>query len=600
MNYLVNLNLNKNELQNAVIQPLVTPPFGAKAGQIYYNSGDKFIYRFDGTNWGPIGVVYNQGSTTGAVITGLDNAGNVTTTNVTGLTLTGYTPVTDGYVAEGMTLEQAFVALDTAVKNAVAGGGEVNQNAWSNITVKKQSDGTTAVTGASADTTIAATAKTDTFAVGSGNKWVDIGSNGKQINVGHSLSGVTAGSTGSSSVVPAITVDAAGHVTAVTAQTITPAAIGADVAGAATAVLGTSSDDSSKNTVYGAKKLAQQGVDDAAAALAAADTKVASVTATANKGIVVEGTTVNPTVGIKLDPATGNVASLSAAGLMVTIPKVDVPDYTIVKLANATSGYLASYQLQKDGAGVGEVINIPKDYLVKSAAVKTSTGTGDPSGFPAGTKYIDFTINTYDTSSGSGTESHIYLNVEDLVDVYTPGNGIDISDANVISAKVVAANGLSVGANGIAMATASTSANGAMTSDMVTKLNGIDTGATANTITLNGTATKNPSFYAPTGAGTSGQVLTSNGSGAPTWQKPKVIVEESICPTFDIGVSWDYTAPQGYEVATVQVFDNTGTTSEMVMCDITNDGTDVSITMNRDGISIAEGDYKARIVCYLI
>lgn len=600
MNYLVNLNLNKNELQNAVIQPLATAPTGAKAGQIYYNSGDKFIYRFDGTNWGPIGVVYNQGSTTGAVITGLDNAGNVTTTNVTGLTLTGYTPVTDGYVAEGMTMQQALAALDTAVKNAVAGGGEVNQNAWSNITVKKQSTDTTAVTGASADTTIAATAKTDTFSIGSGNKWVDIGSSGKQINVGHSLSGVTAGSTGSSSVVPAITVDAAGHVTAVTAQTITPAAIGADVAGAAAAVLGSSSDDATKNTVYGAKKLAQQGVDDAAAALAAADSKVASVTATANKGIVVEGTTVNPTVGIKLDPATGNAASLSAAGLMVTIPEVDVPDYTIVKLANATTGYLASYQLQKDGAGVGEVINIPKDYLVKSAVVKTSTGAGDPSGFPAGTKYIDFTINTYDTTTGSGTESHIYLNVQDLVDVYTPGNGIDISDANVISAKVVAANGLSVGANGIAMATASTSANGAMTSDMVTKLNGIDPGATANTITLNGTATKNPSFYAPTGAGTSGQVLTSNGSGAPTWQKPKVIVEESICPTFDIGVTWNYTAPEDYEVATIQVFDNTGTTSEMVMCDITNDGTDVTITMNTDGISIAEGDYKARIVCYLI
>ena len=600
MNYLVNLNLNKNELQNAVVQPLATAPTGAKAGQIYYNSGDKFIYRFDGTNWGPIGVVYNQGSTTGAVITGLDNAGNVTTTNVTGLTLTGYTPVTDGYVAEGMTMQQALAALDTAVKNAVAGGGEVNQNAWSNITVKKQSDGTTAVTGASADTTIAATAKTDTFSIGSGNKWVDIGSSGKQINVGHSLSGVTAGSTGSSSVVPAITVDAAGHVTAVSAQTITPAAIGADVAGAAAAVLGSSSDDATKNTVYGAKKLAQQGVDDAAAALAAADSKVASVTATANKGIVVEGTTVNPTVGIKLDPATGNAASLSAAGLMVTIPEVDVPDYTIVKLANATTGYLASYQLQKDGTGVGEVINIPKDYLVKSAVVKTSTGAGDPSGFPAGTKYIDFTINTYDTTTGSGTESHIYLNVQDLVDVYTPGNGIDISDANVISAKVVAANGLSVGVNGIAMATASTSANGAMTSDMVTKLNGIDTGATANTITLNGTATKNPSFYAPTAVGTSGQVLTSNGSGAPTWQKPKVIVEESICPTFDIGVTWDYTAPKDYEVATIQVFDNTGTTSEMVMCDITNDGTDVRITMNTDGISIVEGDYKARIVCYLI
>lgn len=593
MNYLVNLNLNKNELQNAVIQPLATPPSGAKAGQIYYNSGDKFIYRFDGTNWGPIGVVYNQGSTTGAVITGLDNAGNVTTTNVTGLTLTGYTPVTDGYVAEGMTLEQALAALDTAVKNAVAGGGEVNQNAWSNITVKKQSDGTTAVTGASADTTIAATAKTDTFAIGSGNKWVDIGSNGKQINVGHSLSGVTAGSTGSSSVVPAITVDAAGHVTAVSAQTITPAAIGADVAGAAATVLGTSSDDSSKNTVYGAKKLAQQGVDDAAAALAAADSKVASVTATANKGIVVEGTTVKPTVGIKLDPATGNAASLSAAGLMVTIPEVDVPDYTIVKLANATSGYLASYQLQKDGAGVGEVINIPKDYLVKSATVKTSSGTGDPSGFPAGTKYIDFTINTYDTSSGSGTESHIYLNVEDLVDVYTAGNGISISDANVVSAKVVTGNGLSVGTNGIAMAVASTTANGAMTSDMVTKLNGIDTGATANTITLNGTVTKNPSFYAPTGAGTSGQVLTSNGSGAPTWKDAPVVVEDVVHDTeIAAGVyEWEIAGLSGYIAQIVQVYLN----DELIVCDVRNNGIAVTVTINNDS-AIAANTLKAKIV----
>lgn len=36
-------------------------------------------------------------------------------------------------------------------------------------------------------------------------------------------------------------------------------------------------------------------------------------------------------------------------------------------------------------------------------------------------------------------------------------------------------------------------------------------------ITLNGTTTTYPSFYAPTTAGTSGQVLTSNGSGEPTW-----------------------------------------------------------------------------------
>lgn len=42
-------------------------------------------------------------------------------------------------------------------------------------------------------------------------------------------------------------------------------------------------------------------------------------------------------------------------------------------------------------------------------------------------------------------------------------------------------------------------------------------GKTANTITLNGTQTASPSFYAPTGAGTSGYYLKSSGSGAPTW-----------------------------------------------------------------------------------
>lgn len=51
MDFLTNLNLNKNELQNAVIQNLSVAPSNPKAGQIYYNSTDKLIYQFDGTNW---------------------------------------------------------------------------------------------------------------------------------------------------------------------------------------------------------------------------------------------------------------------------------------------------------------------------------------------------------------------------------------------------------------------------------------------------------------------------------------------------------------------------------------------------------------------
>lgn len=556
MNFLTNLNLNRNELQNAVIQPLAVAPSSPKAGQIYYNSGDKFIYRFDGDNWSPIGVVYVQDSTAGAVITGLDGTGKVTTTNVVGLTLAGYSPVEGGYVSNNMTMQQAIAALDTAVKNAVSGGGEVNQNAWSNITVPTQStNDSTEVSGQGAAATISANSKTDTFTIASGDKWTRVAADktAKKVTVGHAFSDATAGNYGDATHVTKVAIDNAGHVTnaesvkIVGAEYITKLTsdaqtqlntkvpntrkvnnkalnaditldagdVGADAAGAAAAVLGTSSDDSDTATVYGARALAQKGIDAAGNALSVANGKVASVN-NADKSIAIGGTGVDPTVKVNISTDMDNALKLTTNGLKVVVP--EGAEYSMIKLAQARDGYLASYQMTKDGTNIGEVINIPKDYLVKSAEVKTSTGTGDPSGFPAGTKYIDFTVNTYDTETGTGTESHIYLDVQSLVDVYTSGNGISISDANVISVKVVTNNGLSLTANGITMAAAAASNAGAMSAAHYTKLNGIESGATKNGITLNGAANANPSFYAPTGAGTNGQILVSRGSGAPTWK----------------------------------------------------------------------------------
>ena len=556
MQFLTNLNLLSNELQNAVIQVLATNPTTGKIGQIYYNSADKALMQYDGTEWKKVGVVYQQGSTTGAVITGLDDTGNVTTTNVVGLTLTGYTPVEGGYVTAGMSLQEAMNAMDTAIKNAVAGGGEVNQNAWSNISIKKQSTSTTAVTGAAADTTIAATTKTDTFSVASGNKWVDINSNGKQINIGHSLSGVTAGTTGAANSVPAITVDVAGHITNVEAKTITPAAIGA----ATTTAVET--------------------------AQASADAKVASVGATANGGIEIGGTKTAPTVGIKLDPAAGNAATLGASGLMVTIPEVTVPVYDIVKDTDS-GNYAAIYHLTKDGVNTGAAINIPKDLFVKEGKV-----VDNPAGQPAG-KYIELTLQNQ--------TNPIYINVADLVDAYTPGNGITISATNEVSAKVVAANGLSVGASGIAMALASGTANGAMSSAQFTKLAGIDTGATANTITLNGTATKTPSFYAPTTGGTAGQQLVSSGTGAPVWQNMPTILKKYTATNGTItaaggAFTWTITAAtHGVTTpATVQLFE--AASNEQVIANVTIAANgNVTITINGTG-SLAAGTYRAVII----
>lgn len=98
--------------------------------------------------------VANLTANTGKVVTSLSNNTTLGTTDVKNLTLDGITPVEGGYVSNGDTLASAFSALDTAVKNAVAGGGEVNQNAFSNVKV--------------GSTTIAADTKTDTLELAAG------------------------------------------------------------------------------------------------------------------------------------------------------------------------------------------------------------------------------------------------------------------------------------------------------------------------------------------------------------------------------------------------------------------------------------------------
>lgn len=169
-----------------------------------------------------------------------------------------------------------------------------------------------------------------------------------------------------------------------------------------------------------------------------ADAAVQSVAATADKGIEIAGTATAPTIGVKIDPAANNALTVSATGLKVA--QGAAPEYTMVKKGTAEAGMAATYQLQKDGVDVpNSIVNIPLDYLVKSAAVKTSTGAGDPSGLAQGEKYIDFVINA---KSGTGTEDHIYLAVKDMVTPYTAGSAADdavviaISAANAITATL--------------------------------------------------------------------------------------------------------------------------------------------------------------------
>ena len=126
---------------------------------------------------------------------------------------------------------------------------------------------------------------------------------------------------------------------------------------------------------------------------------------------------------------------------------------TVEKLQTAESGYFASYVVKQNNAQVGATINIPKDFLVKSGSVREIGSSEATQEMPEGTKVLDFVVNTIE---GDGTASHIIIPVSDLVDVYTGGDGIAVSNANVISAVLDTTGDdtgsgkfLTVGANGI-------------------------------------------------------------------------------------------------------------------------------------------------------
>lgn len=102
---------------------------------------------------------------------------------------------------------------------------------------------------------------------------------------------------------------------------------------------------------------------------------------------------------------------------------VKVPAYTLTK--STSTDYAAVYHLQKNGANVGEAINIPKDMVVESGKVvwgSYSDGTFTPATDKKdATPYVELTL-------ANSTANKIYIAVADLVNEHKAGTGISITN----------------------------------------------------------------------------------------------------------------------------------------------------------------------------
>ena len=74
-NFLVDINLNQNELQNGVIQNLASDPNNAVAGQVYFNTQSNKFRVYNGTSWDEMGTGTGEGTVTSVAIANAADGG---------------------------------------------------------------------------------------------------------------------------------------------------------------------------------------------------------------------------------------------------------------------------------------------------------------------------------------------------------------------------------------------------------------------------------------------------------------------------------------------------------------------------------------------
>lgn len=109
MQYLNNIDLNKNELQNARVQNLATAPSNPVVGQVYFNTTDKTGYIYDGTKWRDIAQIVDLSTKQDTLVSGE----NIKTINGVSVLGSGNIEISSGGTytgGEGISIEGGVIS----------------------------------------------------------------------------------------------------------------------------------------------------------------------------------------------------------------------------------------------------------------------------------------------------------------------------------------------------------------------------------------------------------------------------------------------------------------------------------------------------------